>query len=113
MEPIKQKTIKQKTIKQTGIEISGITYLYTWLGEYGWINMEPYYLPNEKITPKNILRCVNDNGFGCESIESAEIDIEIVYDNGCKEFDRTIIADQYHSNHFLGWKELREQGIEC
>lgn len=106
--------MKTKTITQTGIIVSGEALINLWGGGKGTISMEPYFLPIDKITPKNILKCVNDGGFGCEGIEKAEIDIYIKYDNGSKEYDRTIYADNpIHAQYFLGWKELREQGIKC
>lgn len=106
--------MKQKLINQIGFSIKGNATLNLWGGGTGDIEMEEYFLPLDKTTPKNILRCVNDNGFGCESIKEAEIDIYIKYDNGSKEYDRTIYANSpVHSAYFLGWRELREQGIKC
>ena len=106
--------MKQKTIKQTGFIISGYSTLNCWGGGNGTVEMESYFLPFEKTTPKNILRCVNDNGFGCKSIESAQIDIYIKYDNGCIEFNRSLFIDNpVHSQFFLGWSDLRKQGITC
>lgn len=105
--------MRTKTIKQKGFYISGEALLNLWGGGQGTIEMKRYYLPFDKCTPKNILRCVNDNGFGCESIESAIIDISIVYDNGCSEYERMFEIDHpIHTQYFSGWKELREQNIE-
>ena len=104
---------KTKLITQTGFMISGEAVLELWGGGTGTIEMQPVFLPYEKMTPKNILRCVNDNGFGCESISSAIIDIESVYDNGSRYPEKTIEAShKVHTKYFLGWKELREQGIK-
>lgn len=105
--------MRTKTIKQVGIIVKGTSTLVDWGNSViGDIEMKPYFLPNDKITPKNILRCVNDNGFGCMSIASAEIDIYIKYDNGSEEMERTLYADsEIHSRYFLGWRELRKQGI--
>lgn len=101
-------------ITQTGIIVSGVATLSLWGGGSGTINMEPYFLPNEHISKDNILRCVNDGGFGCESIDSAEIDIWVKYDNGSKEIERTLFADSpIHTKLFLGWAELRKQGVVC
>jgi hypothetical protein len=106
--------MKTKTINQIGIDVRGTSLLNLWGGGQGTIEMESYFLPYDKITHTNILRCVNDGQFGCESIESAEIDIYIIYDNGCSEYDRTItVYHTLHSKHFLGWHKLREQGIKC
>lgn len=105
--------MKTKTLKQTGISISGEAYLNMWGGGQGTITMDTIFLPNDKISPKNILRCVNDAGFGCESIFMAEIDIYIQYEEGHREFDRTIIAEHgQHTKFFSGWAALREQGIK-
>ncbi len=105
--------MKTKQINQIGIVIGGIATLEMWGGGTGEIEMKQYFLPLDKITPKNILRCVNDNGFGCQSIPTADIDIYIKYDNGSKEYDRTIYVDNtLHTEYFLGWRELREQGIK-
>lgn len=83
--------MKKKTIKQTGITIQGTALLNLWGGGQGEIIMDDRYIPNNKITKENILRCINDAEFGCESIESADIDIYINYENGfAMEYDRTI-----------------------
>lgn len=104
--------MKTKTIKQIGITVGGDATLRLWGGDEGTITMKNYFLPNGKITPKNILRCVNDNGFGCESIIDATIDIYIKYDNGSQEYDRTLSDfNKAQTMYFLGWNELREQGI--
>lgn len=88
--------------------------LNLWGGGQGSIEMERYFLPLDKATKTNILRCVNDNGFGCESIESAFIDIYDVYEGGYKEHNRELYVDnRHHTKFFLGWKSLREQGIKC
>ena len=105
--------MRTKTIKQTGFSIQGKALLNLWGGGSGEIVMNPTFLPFDKTTPKNILRCVNDGSFGCQSIESADIIIYIKYDNGNIEYDRTIYVEHpIHTQHFLGWKELQEQGIE-
>ncbi len=103
------------TSKLIGIEITGIAILNMWGGGSGEIEMEKYFLPLEHITKDNIIRCVNDNGFGCESIESATIDIELVYkDNNSYrkiyEPDRTIELGKIHRPLFNGWAHLRQIG---
>jgi len=50
---------KQKTVTQTGFIIGGTATLSLWGGGAGTIEIEKYYIPYEKLTPKNILRCVN------------------------------------------------------
>jgi len=85
--------MKEKKIKQTGITIQGVALINFWGGGQGEVIMDERYIPNDKISKENILRCINDGQFGCESIESAEIDILINYELGfAMEYDRTIIV---------------------
>jgi len=106
--------MKTKTINQIGIVIGGESVISLWGGGEGTIKMDETFIPNDKISKQNILRCVNDGGFGCESIDSSDIDIYIKFDNGCREYDRTIYVNHpLHTQFFLGWMELNEQGIKC
>ena len=103
---------RELNLKLTGITVSGTATLNLWGGGSGTIEMQPYTLPIDKATKDNILRCVNDNGFGCESIGSAEIDIQYNYE-GTKKYERTLfVSHPIHSKLFLGWQELRKQGIK-
>lgn len=103
------KTTKQ--INLIGIEVCGISTISLWGGGAGQTDMYKTFLPLKFATKDNILRCVNDGGFGCEAITEAEIDIYSVWDNGSKEFERTLFADaRPHRNLFLGWRYLREIG---
>lgn len=104
--------MKKVVLNQIGICIGGIARLNLWGGDTGTIPMEKMFLPLDKATKTNILRCVNDNGFGCESITYADIDIYDAYESGFKSYNRTISTDcRHHTKHFLGWKELKKQGI--
>lgn len=102
--------MRTKTINQTGIVIGGSAVLNLWGGGKGEIEMERTFLPNKHISKDNILRCVNDNGFGCESIASADIDIYVKYDNGSIEIERTLwdVNSIHHTHLFLGWRYLNE-----
>ena len=105
--------MKTKTINQIGIQISGIATLVDWDNSImGTVNMKEYFLSNEFITPKNILRCVNDNGFGCLRISSADIIIHTKYNNGSIEYAKDLmdINNPLHTQYFLGWSHLREIG---
>ncbi len=105
--------MKQKTIKQIGIVVKGEAVIVLWGGGKGTVKMDRTFIPNGKITHTNIMRCVNDGGFGCESIESASIEIQIKYDNGSTEFERDIELDHpIQRKHFLGWAELAKIGIK-
>jgi len=106
--------MKELNIKQIGISVEGEALINLWGGGQGTISMDRTFLPLDKATKTNILRCVNDGGFGCESIESAEIDIYDVYEHHiAKIYNRTIFTScRHHTKYFLGWRELSEQGIK-
>ena len=98
---------RTKKITQVGFILKGNVTLNFWGGGEGTIVMKDLKLTYETMTPKNILRCVNDNGFGCENIASAEIDIYIWYNNGSTEYERTIFVDHpIHIQYFNQWREL-------
>lgn len=105
--------MKQKTINQIGIVVKGDSIINHWGGGQSSVQMDKTFIPNGKITHTNIMRCVNDGGFGCESIESASIEIHIKYDNGSIEFERDMELDHpIQRKHFLGWAELAKIGIK-
>lgn len=96
---MKTKTLyKTKTIYQTGITIKGSALIHLWGGGTGHIAMTSKFIPLDKISKDNIQGCVNDGRFGCESIEEAEIDIYIKYDNGSIEYERTLFSGPIHSS---------------
>ena len=95
---MKKKTI---TLEQTGIVIQGIALLNLWGGGQGEIIMDEKRIPLNKVSKENILRCVNDARFGCESIESAVIEIYTEYDGGTAVvFERTITVDNPRYREF-------------
>jgi len=104
---------RSKTINQIGYVISGTATLNLWGGGQGNITMDPVSIPFDKFNKTNMLRAVNDGGFGCESIESACIEVGIEYDNGTIELGHVFydVSSPVHTQHFLGWRYLKEQGI--
>ena len=102
------------TMKYVGIKIDGNAILNLWGGGQGSIEMETYFLEKKFISKDNILRCVNDNGFGCESIDSASISIWDVYRSACGEeitnYNRCIESNGVQSEKYLGWNHLRKIG---
>lgn len=80
------KTLK---LKQTGYKITGIADLTLWGGDNACIKMKPFYLkdyPDEKTLMKNL----NDNGFGAESINGAICDIYEYYEHRVSVYIKTI-----------------------
>lgn len=88
--------MKTKTITQIGIEIQGWAIITMWGGGQGEIGMDKTFIPNNEISKATILGAVNDGQFGCQSIDSAQIEIYYVYDDplfGYKEYNRTLFID--------------------
>ena len=106
-----KRTPRSKTIYMVGVRILGTSLLNLWGGGQGSIEMDARDLNLKFATKDNILRCVNDGGFGCEGIERAELDIYAIYDNGSSAYIRTIYSDtKIHQPLYLGCEHLRNVG---
>lgn len=104
---------KVKTITATlvGYEIAGEARVSLWGGGEGTMVMDKEFLPLEHFSKDNALRCVNDGGFGVESIDGARVEITEVYDNGGYGKVIEFYTESESSRElFLGWKHLREIG---
>lgn len=88
---------KKITSVLIGIMVRGTSEINLWGGGTGEMDMEETFIPADKVSKDNIMRCVNDGQFGCESIESAYVSIYAVYksESGAKTRvrDRTIYID--------------------
>jgi hypothetical protein len=75
---------KTKTMRTTliGYDVSGTAMVTPWGGGDGEIEMKTTFLPAKFLSKDNVLRCVNDNGFGVQSINGAWVMVTEVYDNG-------------------------------
>lgn len=71
-------------LKQVGYRVKGEVELNLWGGGTGSITMQPTDI--EELTTENVIRSINDNGFGCESFAGAEVDIYILYERGVEEY---------------------------
>lgn len=88
--------MKEISLQFRGYMVKGEAMLKLWGGEEGFIEMKPYFIPENKLSHTLIKRSVNDNGFGCEAITQAVVDIYKVYgfpNNSYEEFDRTIVLN--------------------
>lgn len=72
------------TLKQIGYRVEGEAELNLWGGGTGSIAMQPTDI--DELTTENVIRSINDNGFGCESFAGAEVDIYILYERGVEEY---------------------------
>lgn len=97
-----------------GYKITGEAFLSLWGGGEGWVMMQPTYLLKGRLSKGNLLRCVNDDGLGCEAILSVDIHIWDVYhpepecnilEYGYFEFNRDLQFDSkpwYHQYYNKG-----------
>lgn len=85
--------MRTKTLKQIGYEVCGQLTMNLWGGGTGVIEMKPTAI--QELNTENVLRAINDNGFGCESYESAEADIYILYERGLTDYLTTVEFDRH------------------
>jgi hypothetical protein len=89
--------MKELSLQFRGYMVRGEATLHLWGGGEGFIDMKPSFIPKDKLSHTLIKRSVNDNGFGCESITQAVVDIYKVYgpvSNPYEQFDRTIVLNK-------------------
>jgi hypothetical protein len=79
---------KSVTLKHIGYYCDGTAFLNLWGGGQGNIQMNAW--STQKGDRKSIVKGINDGQFGCESIESAKVDVYDLYENGYKVYDNTI-----------------------
>ena len=107
------KLIKTKTVELVGYRITGEVRVNMWGGGRGRIDMEQMFLEVKHFSKDNIMRCVNDHGFGVESIYEAWICIDEIYESGAigKSIELLEVKDEYNTSLFNGWKHLRSIGV--
>ena len=100
---------KQVTLTQTGFFIEGTATINLWGGGQGEIPMTKIRIDFEDFNKANLLGCVNDGQFGCESIEHAYVDIYNDFDHGAYQtYNRTIEIKGTHyrnKNYFCNGVE--------
>ena len=102
---------KTMTVELIGYEVTGWAQVSLWGGGTGEITMDKTFLPEKHFSKDNVLRCVNDGGFGVESIDFADVIVEEVYENGARGKDIRFETGSTSSRKlFLGWRHLREIG---
>lgn len=81
------------TLEHTGYRIEGYATINMWGGGQGIIEMTSTTFSKEHLSKDNVLGCINDGEFGCESVECAEIEIYRVYGRSYSEYDRSLHAN--------------------
>ena len=71
--------MKELTLDHRGYTISGVVQVKVWGGNEAWFMMKDSFIPGDQLSHNAIKHCINDDGFGCESILKAEIDIFDTY----------------------------------
>ncbi len=79
---------KNITLNHVGYRCKGIAVLNLWGGGQGDMAMDEW--DTKKGDRESIAKGVNDGRFGCESIESAKVEVFDLYENGYTEYDNTI-----------------------
>ena len=79
--------MKSKILRREGFFVSGVADLNLWGGGKGSIEMKPFACQHIREAREKL----NDNGFGVEKINGAICNIFNLYENGYKEFGRTVI----------------------
>ena len=80
--------MKTITLKQIGFQVTGMSDLTLWGGQNGCIEMKAFNV--NSIDENELLSNLNDNGFGCQSINGGICDIWELYENDYREFSETI-----------------------
>ena len=103
--------MRTKTLKQIGYEVSGQLTMNMWGGGKGTIEMQPRQF--QELTTENVLRSVNDSGFGCESYDSAVVDVYVLYERGLTDYLTSVEFDKHDlwgcTNTNCDFKKLAEE----
>lgn len=78
--------MKKITLKQVGYKFRGEATLNLWGGGLGVIQMDSWKGSN---LDEDLIKGINDGQFGCESIDSAEVDIYEIYEQGFEKYVET------------------------
>lgn len=86
---------KEINLKLVGYKVAGETLINLWDGTQGTVDMTPHVIKQQKTpTKKQITGKINDGGYGCESIEEADVNVYAVYGSGYEEFINTYHFDK-------------------
>jgi hypothetical protein len=99
--------MKSVQLKQIGWLIKGTAIINYWGGGQGVVTMQPQKIIGSILTKEYLLGAVNDGGFGCISIESAEIDVYELYENNYTVLRSVINAGKDYSHLFNAWQKFQ------
>jgi len=79
---------KQITLNYSHFLCKGTAQLTLWGGDEGTIEMNPFRI-SDGYTQDELKECLNDGGFGCQSIDGAVVDFYAVYTDSYGETTAT------------------------
>jgi hypothetical protein len=86
---------KEVTLKLVGYEVRGEATMNMWGGGKGTVEMKPQQImQTNRPSKKQITGKLNDGGFGCESIDSATVDLYAIYESGHMEYLDSFVFDK-------------------
>ena len=77
---------KSITLKHIGYRCKGTALINFWGGGQSRVNMNSWDIDKED--RQSIVKGVNDGGFGCESIESAEVDVFDLFEQNVTQYKK-------------------------
>ena len=97
------------TLELRGYQITGTANINLWGNVKSRVQMDKSFIPLDKIPRKTrleremIVSCINDGQFGCESILSANVEIQEVYELTVNNYegnaDYVLVYVPYRSLH--------------
>jgi len=85
--------MKKAELNHVGYKIEGKAKVNLYGGGQCVVHMTKEYIHGQ-ITKDALLKCINDGGFGCVCIESAELVVSDLYEKNFAVFNRNIAADK-------------------
>jgi len=96
------------TLEATSFEVTGTVELNLWGGGQGTIDMTPVRVPlNTYIDKGSVAQYINDGGFGCESIDYANVHVSIVYG---EQYRQRFVSFIYFTDELATYKHLTKRG---
>ena len=87
---------KSITLKKVGYLITGISDVTPWGGGNACIEMKPFRV--DKLRKADILKGINDNGFGVEAVNGADCDVWELFEDNYKTYLENIIVGRISEN---------------
>lgn len=105
--------MKKLTLEHVGFKITGMATILLWDGGVGDIQMDPFFIPDDKFSHTNIKRSINDAGYRCKAVLSARVHIYDQYAIGYTQYNRSILLSKHQCQEAcIGIKNPEENYVE-